>query len=207
MELDKVRDRGLFLGLIVVLIVATSYLTTAYFIHAPPFGSKIKMTEEHTISQITTEIGVEDYEVSSGKRTMFDHFSMVFPREWLLINTGEQSAILGMKPDDLNASVSISRIQMNTDLPDRTEDVQLFMSDNIDTWFATADISRTSFLNRQCFLFSGSFERTNKDDGMITLIVPDGEIFYMITGLFVSEGNSKGVVEDIISTFRLGNYD
>ena len=207
MQNGRERSRGLVLGVIVILVVTTSYLTTAYLIHAPPFHKKIDKVPESAISDVAEEVGAEGYEISTGNRTVFDGFSMVFPKEWVLMSTAESSAILAMKPDNMGVSVSITRIKMDRELPEDHEDVQAFLSDSLDSWFARADVSSTSFLDRQSYLFSGLFERANKNDAMLSLVVPANEVFYVITGLYASDGDNRQVIEDIVSTFRLALDD
>jgi hypothetical protein len=207
MEVNSEKNKWFFFGVIVVLVVTTSYMTTAYLIHAPPFHKKIDKVPETAISDVAEEIGAEGYEVSFGNRTVFDGFSMVFPKEWILMSTAESSAILAMKPENMDVSVSITRIKMDRELPEDHEDVQAFLSDSLDSWFARADVSSTLFLDRQSYLFSGLFERANKNDAMLSLVVPENEVFYVITGLYPADGDNRQVIEDIISTFRLALDD
>ncbi len=207
MEVNSEKNKWFFFGVIVVLVVTTSYMTTAYLIHAPPFHKRIDKVSESAISDVAEEIGAEGYEVSFGNRTVFDGFSMVFPKEWILMSTAESSAILAMKPENMDVSVSITRIKMDRELPEDHEDVQAFLSDSLDSWFARADVSSTLFLDRQSYLFSGLFERANKNDAMLSLVVPENEVFYVITGLYPADGDNRQVIEDIISTFRLALDD
>jgi len=204
MEQNRSRERLSFIAFFAVLIVVTSYLMTAYFIHAWPFITKNIADDSQDISQIVSDIGAEGYEISTGKRTEFDGFSIVFPKDWVLMNTGGNSAILGLNESDMDVSVSVTRIETQEELPENAEDVKVFLLENIDSWYGSADISSVTSGGSRCFLFSGSFTRYERDDGMITLICPDGDsLFFMVTGLFPMEGGSGDVVEDIIATFRL----
>jgi hypothetical protein len=198
-----------FLWVFVILIAVSSYMTTAFLIHTWPFegGKKADQVENQELENFDFLEGMdsESYEISSGGRIIFDGFSMVYPKGWVLMNIDGSESIVGVGADSADVSVAISKIGFGSSDKSTPEKLQRLLAREIDSWYMATKTESVDFLSSNCVLFSGDVLRGENVDGMMVLAIPYGELVYLLTGVFPIKAGNQKIVDEIFATFRFGN--
>ncbi len=194
--------KSVFLWVIALLLIISSYMTTAFFIGTWPFEKQVETNITDETIEFLDGLGEENYKISNGGRLIFEDFSIVYPEGWIMMDVGVEGSVVGVDSLDPNTSVSVSKIDFGES---NIDDIAYLLGERIDTWYKTAESKDVLFLEKNCTLFSGIIEKIDKSEGMLVLAVPSGDVYFLLTGVFEMEKKSQEKIESIFETFRLSD--
>jgi hypothetical protein len=198
------KNKLAYLVLILVMLVVTAYLTTAYIVKFWPFSSptaskpkidltpiaenvqdKAKTPDKPDLSKGVVGNDKDKYEISDG--TMFDcgSFSFAFPKGWLRLVMDGGKNVVSTDVVDATNSIMIKEIQdfiLTKENAQETID-QLKKALAQDYVIEQAEVSE--FMGRNCVIMSGSTDWNGTKAGLLIIALPDEKgPDYLVIGLY-----------------------
>jgi hypothetical protein len=206
--MDKPRNRLPEMIFILLLLVVTAYLTTAYFVKfwpfkpAPSAGSQAidlkdiakdagKTDANDTEPDLTKGVigeGEGTYDLSDGKLYDCGDYLVAFPKDWMRIMRDGGKNVTGTDPNNPSNTVIIYQTEgLVADEASRAQTVE-GISATLGSDYKIGDSEITDFLGRKCLLMSGTVLWNGMNAGLVILAVPDDKgSDFLVIGIYNPE--------------------
>lgn len=204
------KSKITYLILILVLLIVTAYLTTAFFIKFWPFNQN-KSTSAVDLTPIAQSIekgnkdiskpdlskGVvgnneDPYNVSDGTPYDCGMYTMSFPQGWLVVL--QDKGKLAISSDLKNSTNSIYVSQTDTLVfnSENTDKALDEIKQSLGSEFTVEQVDKTDFLGKKCLTVSGSSDRNGIKAGLLAMAIPSDASApgYWIIGFFDPKDSS-----------------
>lgn len=203
--------------IILLLLVVTAYLTTAYFVKFWPFkpvgssSQRIDLTaisdnakdKDKSVTDADLTKGVVDegkgtYDLSDGKPYDCGQYLMAFPKGWIRINKENGLQVTGTNPDDPTDTVLVTQTEgLVVDDKNLQQTVDGIIS-GLGEGYKAMESNTMDFLGRKCLLVSGTAVWNGTTAGLYILGVPDEKgPDFIVVGLYdTKKQESRGLVMD-----------
>lgn len=199
--------------IILLLLVVTAYLTTAYFVKFWPFKSNgtgdqkidltailddAKNTDKSATDADLTKGVVNNgtYDLSDGKPYDCGQYLMAFPKGWIRINKENGLQVTGTNPDNATDTVLVTQTEgLIVDDKTLSQTVDGIIS-GLGEGYKAMEKNTMDFLGRKCLLVSGTAVWNGTTAGLYILGVPDDKgPDFIVVGLYdTTKQDSRDVV-------------
>ena len=196
------KTQIVYLVAILVMLIVTAYMTTAYFVKFWPFIKAAK--EPVDLTSIADSIanppkdpsspdlskGVigknqGNYDTSDGKQFDCGTYFMTFPTGWLRIIKDNGKTVISTDPKDTLNQIIISQVEgINADSKTMTMTVETIKQE-LGSDYVIDQYELSDFQDRKCIVMSGSAVVDDNREGLMIMVVPDEKgSDYLIVGLY-----------------------
>lgn len=197
MEKSKIA----YLVLILLLLIVTAYLTTAFFVkfwpfHQPKPSGVVDLSPiAKNVAENKTDITKPDlskgilganedpYNVSDGSAYDCGLYSLAFPKGWLVVLQDKGKLAVSSDLNNSTNSLYINQTDTLTLDLENMDKVLENIKESLGSGFTIEQIDKTDFLGKKCLTISGSADRNGVKSGLMVIVIPsDSETpgFWMI---------------------------
>jgi hypothetical protein len=210
-----------YLVAILVMLVVTAYVTTAYFVKFWPFMKATKEPVDLTsiadsIANPPKDPGAPDlskgvigknqgaYDTSDGKAFDCGTYFISFPTGWLRIVKDNGKTVISTDPKDTLNQIIIAEVEgIDTDSKTMAMTVETIKQE-LGSDYVIDQYELSDFLDRKCIVMSGSANVDGNTEGLMIMAVPDEKgSDYLIVGLYNPKSfDSRSAVSSAMVTLK-----
>lgn len=214
------KSKLIYLVLILLLLIVTAYLTTAFFVKFWPFN-QTNTSATIDLSAIAKNIekrendndplqpdlskGVvgedgDPYNVSDGTPYDCGSYSIAFPKDWLVVLQNKGRLAISSDLRNSTNSIYISQTDNLTFDSENMDKTLADINESLDQEFAVEQIDKTDFLGKKCLTVSGSSNRNGVKSGLLAIAIPSDSKApgYWIIGFF--DPQNPSIRDDIVAS-------
>lgn len=214
------KSKIMYLVLILLLLIVTAYLTTAFLVKFWPFN-QTNPSAAIDLSAIAENIeerqngddplqpdlskGVvgedrDPYNVSDGTPYDCGLYSIAFPKDWLVVLQNKGRLAISSDLKNSTNSIYISQADVLTFDSENMDKTLADINESLGSGFTVEQVDKTDFLGKKCLTISGSSLRNGVKSGLMAIAIPSDSKApgYWIIGFF--DPKNPSIRDDIVAS-------
>ncbi len=210
----------MYLILILLLLIVTAYLTTAFLVKFWPFNQTNPSTaidlsaiaenieeQENGNDPLQPDLskGVvgeneDPYNVSDGTPYDCGSYSIAFPKDWLVVLQNKGKLAISSDLKNSTNSIYISQADVLTFDSENMDKTLADINESLGSEFTVEQANKTDFLGKKCLTISGSSLRNGVKSGLMAIAIPSDSKApgYWIIGFF--DPKNPSIRDDIVAS-------